>query len=269
MRSVEARTRPWRRASPAGCRQLEDERPFGRGAASLNASSRARASFARVDLLVCPPATLVAALRRRRAARRVAIGGQDCHAEPSGAFTGDISAEMLKDAGASAVIVGHSERRAIPPRDRCGGACQGAGGAPRRALRHRLRRRDPRRARSRPGARRRWRAARRLAARRRDGANLVVAYEPVWAIGTGLTPTASDVAEMHGFIRQRLGDALRRRRAGHPHPLRRLGEALERQGADGGRRMSMARWSAARASRPTSFWRSLAFTANFERRGFS
>ena len=63
-----------------------------------------------VDILICPPATLVARAAGAAAAR-IAIGGQDCHAEPAGAFTGEISAEMLKDAGASAVIVGHSERR--------------------------------------------------------------------------------------------------------------------------------------------------------------
>src|SRR6202043_3467102 len=62
-------------------------------------------------LLVCPPATLIAAFAARAAGSPVAIGGQDCHAEAVGAFTGDISAEMLKDAGARAVIVGHSERR--------------------------------------------------------------------------------------------------------------------------------------------------------------
>jgi triosephosphate isomerase len=66
----------------------------------------------RIDLLVCPPALLVPAFAARARGTRVSIGGQDCHAEPSGAFTGDISAEMLADAGATAVIVGHSERRA-------------------------------------------------------------------------------------------------------------------------------------------------------------
>src|SRR3954449_11959177 len=65
----------------------------------------------RTDLMVCPPATLVLAFAALARGSQVAIGGQDCHAEDSGAFTGDIAAEMLKDAGASAVIVGHSERR--------------------------------------------------------------------------------------------------------------------------------------------------------------
>ena len=65
--------------------------------------------------MVCPPATLIAAFAARAKGSAVAIGGQDCHAEASGAFTGDISAEMLKDAGATAVIVGHSERRTMSP----------------------------------------------------------------------------------------------------------------------------------------------------------
>src|SRR2546423_433178 len=71
-----------------------------------------RELVAKADLIVCPPATLVASFAALATGTSVMIGGQDCHAEPSGAFTGDIAAEMLKDAGASAVIVGHSERRA-------------------------------------------------------------------------------------------------------------------------------------------------------------
>src|SRR5467141_3135928 len=67
----------------------------------------------KVDILVCPPATLIASFAAAARGTAVAIGGQDCHAEPNGAFTGDISAEMLKDAGASAVILGHCERRSL------------------------------------------------------------------------------------------------------------------------------------------------------------
>ena len=94
-----------------------------------------------------------------------------------------------------------------------------------------------------------------------DGAeNFVVAYEPVWAIGTGLTPTIADVGDMHGFIRERLIVALRRCRAWYPHSLRRLGEAGERRGADGGRQCRWRASSAAPASIRTSFWRSRAFT---------
>ena len=73
---------------------------------------------AKADLLVCPPATLIAAFAERaRGSKTLAVGAQDCHAKVSGAHTGDISAEMLADAGASAIIVGHSERRADQRRD--------------------------------------------------------------------------------------------------------------------------------------------------------
>jgi triosephosphate isomerase (TIM) len=156
-----------------------------------------------VDVMVCPPATL-AMLFAGLADGAVAIGGQNCHAEPSGAFTGDISAEMFADLGVSAVIVGHSERRAM---------CHEGDADVRRK------------------AQAAWRAGLtaivcvgetgddRAAGRtlevigaQVDGsipdgataASLVVAYEPVWAIGTGVTPTPADVAEVHGFIRARL-----------------------------------------------------------------
>jgi triosephosphate isomerase len=164
----------------------------------------AGAVTARADLMVCPPATLLASFASLAQGTPVTIGAQDCHAEPSGAFTGDVSAEMLRDAGAVAVIVGHSERRAL----------HGEKDADVNAK-----------------ARAAWRAGltaivcvgetkdERTAGKTLDivrgqtqaslpdGANaenLVVAYEPVWAIGTGLTPTAADVAEVHALIRQYL-----------------------------------------------------------------
>ena len=170
----------------------------------------------KAELMICPPATLIAGFAEQARGSGVAIGGQDCHAEPAGAFTGDISAEMLKDAGASAVIVGHSERR----------------------TRHKETDAEVR-----AKAKAAWRAGltaivcigetraereagqtlevlgRQLDGSLPDGvtaANLVVAYEPVWAIGTGLTPTPADVAQAHEFIRRRLvarhgpaGDAAR------------------------------------------------------------
>jgi triosephosphate isomerase len=166
----------------------------------------AREFSTRIDIAVCPPATLVADFATRARGSTIMIGGQDCHAEASGAFTGDISAEMLKDAGAQAVIVGHSERRSIHKETdaevrakalaawRAGLlaiVCVGETRAEREAghtnavIRTQLDSSLP------------------------DGAtaeNLVVAYEPVWAIGTGLTPTSADVADVHGLIRQRLGD---------------------------------------------------------------
>jgi triosephosphate isomerase len=157
----------------------------------------------RIDLLVCPPATLVAAAAAL-AQGRLAIGGQDCHQKASGAHTGDVSAQMLADAGATHVIVGHSERRADhgesdsivkAKAEAALGAglvaivCVGETEAERKAGR-----------------------TLDVVGRQIEGslpqgagaANLVIAYEPVWAIGTGLTPTAADVAEVHAFIRQAL-----------------------------------------------------------------
>jgi triosephosphate isomerase (TIM) len=161
-----------------------------------------------VDAMICPPATLVAALAREAAGSRLLVGGQDCHVAVSGAHTGDIAAEMLKDAGASAVIVGHSERRADhAERDRDVKAkalaahragltaivCIGETAGERRAgLTLEV-------------------VARQLAASLPEHAkagDTVVAYEPVWAIGTGLTPTIEDVAEVHGFLRRTLAERL-------------------------------------------------------------
>ncbi len=158
-----------------------------------------------VDLMVCPPATLIAAFAARAKPGRVAIGAQDCHAEPNGAFTGDISAEMLRDAGAVAVIVGHSERRAYH-HESDGDVRAKAQAAWRAGLTAILcvgETRDERVA-----GRTLEVVGGQLQGSLPAGArpeNLVIAYEPVWAIGTGLTPTTADVAEVHRFIRERLG----------------------------------------------------------------
>ena len=160
--------------------------------------------LAAVDILVCPPATLVAEFAAAAAGSPVRIGAQDCHAEPAGAFTGDLSAEMLKDAGASAVIVGHSERRSY--HRETDGDVRAKALAARRAglcaivcVGETRAERDGGSALSVVGTQ--------LDGSVPDGAtagNLVVAYEPVWAIGSGLTPTPSDIAEMHGLVRRRL-----------------------------------------------------------------
>jgi triosephosphate isomerase (TIM) len=161
-----------------------------------------------VDAMICPPATLIAELAREVTGSRLLVGAQDCHVSPSGAHTGDLAAEMLKDAGAAAVIVGHSERRADHgERDRDVKAkalaahragliaivCIGETAGERRAgLTLAV-------------------VGRQLAASLPDKAsarNTVVAYEPVWAIGTGLTPTVQDVAEVHGFLRGALAERL-------------------------------------------------------------
>jgi len=156
-----------------------------------------------VDLMVCPPATLV--MRFVQAAGgAVAIGGQDCHAQASGAFTGDVAAEMLADLGATAVIVGHSERRALH-HESDAAVRRKAEAAWRAGLLAILcigETRDDR-----VGGRTLAVIGAQLDGSVPDGAsarNLVIAYEPVWAIGTGLTPTPADVAEVHGFIRDRL-----------------------------------------------------------------
>jgi triosephosphate isomerase (TIM) len=158
---------------------------------------------ANVDVLVCPPAPLIHGFAARARGSRIAIGGQDCHAEPSGAHTGDISAEMLADAGAVAVIVGHSERRKdhaetdVMVRAKAL-AARRAGLLAIICVGETRAERDAGQALAVVGA-------------QLDGslpdtaASFVIAYEPVWAIGTGLTPTAGDVGDMHRFIRERLG----------------------------------------------------------------
>jgi len=157
----------------------------------------------KVDVMVCPPATL-AMLFAGRSEGVVAIGGQDCRAEPSGAFTGDISAEMLADLGARAVIVGHSERRTFHHESDADvrGKAHAAWRASLLAIVCIGETRDDRLA-----GRTLSVVGTQFEGSVPDGAtaqNLVIAYEPVWAIGTGLTPTPADVAEVHGFIRERL-----------------------------------------------------------------
>jgi triosephosphate isomerase len=155
----------------------------------------------RVEVLVCPPALLIAAFAARARGTRVMIGAQDCHAEASGAFTGDIAAEMLANAGARAVIVGHSERRTYHKESDAevrakALAARRAGLIAIACVGETKDERTAGRALDVVGSQ--------LAGSLPDGAtaaNLVVAYEPVWAIGTGLTPTPADVGEVHGFIR--------------------------------------------------------------------
>jgi len=160
------------------------------------------------DLVVCPPAHLLFPVAEALRDSPVALGGQDCHMARSGAHTGDISAEMLRDAGCAYVIVGHSERRAdhaesdetvrakaVAAQDAglipivCVGetAAQRAAGEALAVVAGQIEGSVPTRA---------------------VAANLVVAYEPVWAIGTGLTATPDDVATAHAHIRDVLGRML-------------------------------------------------------------
>ncbi len=160
----------------------------------------------KADLLVCPPATLLAAFADKARGKGVSVGSQDCHPEPSGAHTGDISAEMLADAGAAAIIVGHSERRAdhgetdALVRQKAEAAWR-AGLIAIVCIGETRAQRDAGKTLDICGGQ--------LKGSLPDGAtsaNLVVAYEPVWAIGTGLTPTTADVEQVHRFIRGVLTD---------------------------------------------------------------
>jgi triosephosphate isomerase len=162
----------------------------------------ASALAGRAELMVCPPATLIATFAAAVRGSAMSIGGQDCHAEVSGAHTGDIAAEMLKDAGAVAVIVGHSERRT--DHGETDAQVRAKAMAARRAGLTAI---------VCIGEQRAQREAKKtldVIGRQLDGslpdeaASLVIAYEPVWAIGTGLTPMRADVAEAHAFIRARL-----------------------------------------------------------------
>jgi triosephosphate isomerase len=166
------------------------------------------ARLGNVDLMVCPPATLIASFAAAARGSAVAIGGQDCHALAAGAYTGDISAEMLRDAGAQAVIVGHSERRQY--HGETDAAVRAKAVAAYRAGLLAIVCVGETRA-ERDAGRAKAVVQMQLDGSLPDHGNFVVAYEPVWAIGTGLTPTAQDVAQIHGFIRERLvarhGDA--------------------------------------------------------------
>ena len=160
-----------------------------------------------VDLAICPPATLIAPVAQALQGASIALGGQDCHEKASGAFTGDISAEMLADLGARFVIVGHSERRTLHGETDAvvaakAAAAVRAGLFPIICLGESLAERD---------------AGETLAVISRQLAgsipaeagipSTVIAYEPVWAIGTGRTPTLAQVEEVH----QAIGRALEAR----------------------------------------------------------
>jgi triosephosphate isomerase (TIM) len=171
--------------------------------AELTALTAARPDPA-CDMLLCLPATLIAQGAWAAKGSHLMLGGQDCHIAASGAHTGDISAAMLGDAGASHVIVGHSERRA----DHGEGdglirakaeAVQAAGLIAIVCIGETLAEREAGRTLDICGTQ--------LAGSLPDGAtaaDTVVAYEPVWAIGTGLTPTLAQIGEVHGFLRKAL-----------------------------------------------------------------
>jgi triosephosphate isomerase len=169
---------------------------------AMAAAVEAHPPGARVAL--CPPATLIHRLAQQLGGLLIEVGAQDCHPESGGAFTGDVSAEMLADAGATLVILGHSERRALHGESdalvaakaqaalRCGLEpiiCVGET-LEQREGGHTLAVVTAQVAASIPDA--------------LDGHAFAVAYEPVWAIGTGLTPTLAQIEEVHRAIRQTL-----------------------------------------------------------------
>ncbi len=153
------------------------------------------------EVLLCPPATLLAPMAQALAGSAIRVGGQDCHAQHKGAHTGDISAPMLADAGATFVILGHSERRADhgETSDQVAAKVRAAWGAGLVAVvcvGETLAQRDTGETLAVVGAQ--------LAGSLPEGAdaaNTVIAYEPVWAIGTGRTPTPEQIAEVHAFLR--------------------------------------------------------------------
>lgn len=156
------------------------------------------------DVLICPPATLIHRMAGITEGKPVALGGQDCHAEPKGAHTGDISAAMLTDAGATYVILGHSERRqdhaetdALVCAKTSAALAEGLVAVV--CIGETLTERETGKTLDVIGTQ--------LDGSVPDDATaetLVIAYEPVWAIGSGLTPTLDEIAEVHDFMRARL-----------------------------------------------------------------
>jgi triosephosphate isomerase (TIM) len=166
------------------------------------------------DVMICPPATLIGKLHGVIRGSHIELGGQDCHWQESGAHTGDISAEMFADAGCRAVIVGHSERRADYGETdeivrKKAAAAHRAGLVAIVCIGETI---DERKA-----GKTLETISRQLKGSLPGGAlpsNTVIAYEPVWAIGTGFTPTPAEVAEVHTHIRSELGGILANAKSG-------------------------------------------------------
>ena len=183
--------------------------PEGGGLDGLALADELRARLAagappRCELVVAPPATLIARVAWKLKGSAIALSGQDCHAEPSGAHTGDVSAEMLKEAGCRYVIVGHSERRREHgERDELvrakAAAAHRAGLIAIVCVGESAAERDGGKAESVVG---RQLAGSLPAAA--TAADTIIAYEPVWAIGSGRTPRAAEIAALHAALRQAL-----------------------------------------------------------------
>ena len=175
------------------------------GLAEIRAVDRSLADeSASALVLICPPATLLAEAAKTVEGGRVAIGAQDCRAEPAGAFTGDMSAEMLRDAGATSVIVGHSERRQYHGESsidvaKKAAAAHRAGLTAIICVGETEKERDAKKAVPIVTAQLAKSIPADLPAK-----HVVIAYEPVWAIGTGRTPTNAQILEMHTAARAAL-----------------------------------------------------------------
>ncbi|MDE4175189.1 triose-phosphate isomerase [Phaeobacter sp. PT47_59] len=176
----------------------------GDALAELEAMAGSHPAPKGTDILICPPATLLYRAAQVAKGTAIAVGGQDCHAAASGAHTGDLAAQMLVDAGATAVILGHSERRADYAETDAGvraktEAAIAAGLIAVVCLGETLEEREAGETLAVVG--------RQLKGSLPDGVagdTLVVAYEPVWAIGTGKVPTLEQIAEVHDFLRAEL-----------------------------------------------------------------
>ncbi len=158
-----------------------------------------------IDVLICPPFPFISGLGAQVETTKVMVGGQNCHSEKSGAFTGEVSADMLVSAGATYVIVGHSERRAMGEtseqvKAKAEAAIQ-AGLTPIICVGETIDERLAGLARALVGDQ--------IAASSPDSQDIVIAYEPIWAIGTGETASVDDIAHMHAAIREIVGEDIR------------------------------------------------------------
>jgi triosephosphate isomerase len=163
----------------------------------------------KTDIVLCPPATLVHRMSEMSMGSSVQVGGQDCHARASGAHTGDVSAAMLREAGANFVIVGHSERRTDHRETDVMVQAKAMAGLAEwlrviLCLGETLEERQAGRTLDVVGAQLDGSLPPAFPQGIKPKDALIIAYEPVWAIGTGLTPTAAEIAEVHAFLRARL-----------------------------------------------------------------
>ncbi len=205
------------------------------------AASLAAGPAPRGTVVICPPATILNAMNRVAAPAGILLGGQDCAAEKSGAYTGDISAAMLADAGAQFAIVGHSERRRghgeTDAQVRAKATAAIAAGLRADHLRWRDARTNATSGQAEAVVRP---AARRVRPGEAQDADVVIAYEPVWAIGTGKTPSSDDIATMHKLLRDQLvkrfgkdGEGVRLLYGGSMNPAN-SGEILHTPDVNGG-----------------------------------